>query len=139
MFNKHVSYSSVVYSITKGYINENSAKFYLYWQDKVDNIDIADFSIVDKVFVLMCRKRTTSGVKREFDVIYNIKIDKSDIDEILINCQCFDIEVTIMAKSFYRYRLYPGNLVAILEEQIGFIQQHGSIDLPYTYELSEKD
>jgi len=137
MFDGHISYKSVAYSITKGFIDENSAKFYLYWKDKINNIDITNLSIVDKVFVLMCQQKHTGGVKYELEETYNIKINEYDVKDILLQCQCFDIEITVMAKSFYRYILYPGNFVAILEEQIYHIMQYKNIDLPYTFKLSK--
>lgn len=135
MFNKRISYSSVVYSITKGFIDKDSAEFYLYWQDKMDSVDISNLSIVDKVFVLMCNRYKINGILRNLEVEYNIKINEDDVYNILTKCQCSDIEITIMVKSFFRYKCG----VSFIDEQIDYIQEHGSIDLPYTYDLSKGD
>lgn len=43
-----------------------------------------------------------------------------------MSCQCFDIEITIMAKSFLWHNLNGTNQ---LTEQIDFIHQHGNINL----------
>lgn len=102
MFNKRISYSSVVYSITKGFIDKDSAEFYLYWQDKMDSIDIICLPIVDKVFVLMCKGYKINEILRNLENEYNIKISESDVYNILTDCQCSDIEITIMAKSFFQ-------------------------------------
>lgn len=135
MYNKSISYSSVVYSITKGFIDKNSAEFYLYWQDKIDGIDISNLSIVDKVFVLMCNRYNINGILRNLETEYNIKINEDDVYNILVKCQCFDIEITIMAKSFFRYKY----MASFIDEQIDYIQEHSSIDLPYTYDIIKKE
>lgn len=132
MFNEDINYKSIAYSISKGFIDEEKAKFYLYWEDKINNIDISNMSIVDKVFVLMCQEQRLGGVPYELEHKYNVKIIENDAYNILTKCQCFDIEITVMAKSFLWYQFSGARG---LEEQIYHIMNHGNIDLPYTYEL----
>lgn len=132
MLNEDINYKSVAYSISKGFIDKEKAKFYLYWEDKIDNIDISIISIVDKVFVLMCQEQRIGVIPYELSREYNIKIKEDDVYNILTKCQCFDIEITVMAKSFLWYQ-FSGTIG--LEEQIYHIMNYGEIDLPYTYEL----
>lgn len=131
MFNKNINYKSVAYSISKGFIDEEKAKFYLYWEDKIENINMSNMSIVDKVFILMCQNQRIGWIPHELEHCYEINIEEDEVYKILINCQCFDIEITVMAKSFLYYQ-FPGTKG--LEEQIYYIMKYGNIDLPYTYE-----
>ncbi len=131
-----INYQNIAYRITKGFLSKNSVEFYLYWENKIDNINIDNLSLVDKIFVLMCNHFKIGGVSWDLDHKYNIRINKDDVYSILTKCQCFDIEITIMAKSFL---LYQFNGTDSLGEQINYIQEHGSIDLPYTYDIFKKD
>lgn len=130
--NNKINYQNIAYRIAKGFLSRNSAEFYLQWEDKINNITIDDKSIVDKIFILMCRNCKISGILLELEHRYTIKINKEDVNNILTKCQCFDIEITVMAKSFLYYEI---NDTGNLGDQIDYIQEHGSIDLPYTYEL----
>lgn len=132
--NNKINYQNIAYRITKGFLNRNSAEFYLQWENKINNITIDDKPIVDKIFILMCRNWKIGGILLELERRYNIKISKEDAYNILTTCQCFDIEITVMAKSFLYYEL---NSSGNIDDQIYYIQEHGCIDLPYTYEFSE--
>ncbi len=135
MIKENINYPIIVYRITKDFLCKNSAEFYIYWENKIDNINIDNLSLVDKVFVLMCQNLKIGGVPWELDCEYNIKINEDDVYNILSGCQCFDIEITIMAKSFLWCQF---NGTGNLGEQIDYIQEHGSIDLPYTYDFHKK-
>lgn len=135
MSKNFTSYESLAYSIIKGFINEDKAKFYLYWKDKINTINITNMPIVDKIFVLMCQEHKVGGVKWELKHTYNLDIDEDDVYYILKDCQCYDIEITAMAKSFLRYQ-YTGTKG--LEDQIYHIMKHGNTDLPYTYKIEEQ-
>lgn len=127
-----INYQDIAYRITKNFINKNSAEFFLYWENKINNINIRSLSLVDKVFVLMCLNHKIGGVPLDLEYKYNIEISKDDIYNILTKCQCFDIEITIMAKSFLWYQFNGTNN---LNNQISYIQEHSCIDLPYTYDF----
>lgn len=130
--NNKINYQNIAYRITKGFINRNSAEFYIYWENKINDININNLSLVDKVFVLICQNLKIGSVPLALEHEYNIKISKDDVYNILTKCQCFDIEITIMAKSFLWYQF---NGTDNLGDQISYIQEHGSIGLPYTYDL----
>lgn len=132
---KQIRYQNIAYAITKDFLNNEKAEFYLYFQNKLNDIDIASMSLVDKVFILMCKKYKISRVLLELNHKYNIRINKDDTYNILTKCQCFDIEITVMAKSFLYYEL---NGTGNIDDQIYYIQEHGCIDLPYTYEPFEE-
>lgn len=66
----------------------------------MDAINISDLSLVDKVFVLMCQNLKIGSVPWNLEHEYNIKINEDDEYNILTKYQCFDIEITIMAKFF---------------------------------------
>ena len=102
----------------------------------MDAINSIDLPLVDKVFVLMCQNLKIGSVSWDLEHEYNIKINEDDVYNILTKCQCSDIEITIMAKSFLWYQF---NGTGDLDEQIDYIQEHCSIDLPYTYDLSKGD
>ena len=136
MINENINYQNIAYRITKGFLSKNSAEFYLYWENKMDAINISNLSLVDKVFVLMCQNPKIGSVPQDLEHEYNIKINEDDAYNILTKCQCFDIEITIMAKSFLWYQF---NGTGNLEEQIDYIQEHGSIDLPYKYDIVKKE
>ena len=127
-----IHYKSIAYAIHKGFLNKESAKFYTYWEYKLDNIVINDLSLVDKIFVLMCINQNFGEVHYKLEHEYKVIIDKNDVYNILVNCQSLDIEITVMAKSF----LYYQNIgTKCLEEQIYHIMEYGEINLPYTYDL----
>lgn len=134
--NNEINYQSIAYRIAKGFLSRNSAEFYLQWENKINNITIDDKPLVDKIFILMCRNWKIGGILLELEHKYNIKINKDDIYNILTECQCFDLEITVMAKSFLYHEL-NGN--GNLDNQIDYIQYHGEIDLPYTYEFLNKN
>lgn len=136
MTTNKINYQNIAYRIAKGFLSKNSAEFYLYWENKINNINISSISLVDKVFVLMCLNLKIGSVPLALEYEYNIKISKDDVYNILTKCQCFDIEITIMAKSFLWYQF---NGTDNLGDQISYIQEHGSIDLPYTYDIFKKD
>lgn len=135
MFNEDVNYKSVAYSINKSFIDEKKSKFYLYWNDKINNIDLSNLSTVDKVFVLMCQNQKIGDVTWELVQNYNINLEEDDVYDILTNYQCSDIEITAMAKSFLWYQF---NGIQGLEEQIYYIMKHKTINLPYKYELHDQ-
>ena len=73
---------------------------------------------------------TQNYLRRE----YNIEVSEEDVSHVLLECQCFDIEITAMAKA---YLYYDFSQSKILDEQIDYINKYGEIDLPYTYEFHE--
>lgn len=130
MFDNDINYKSIAYSVTKGYLDERTAKFYLHWQEKLKNIDFMNLSLVDKVFVVMCQEQKLGSTWWELKQEHHIVMEEKEVYDILLNCQCYDIEITAMAKSFlyYQYSNTKG-----LEEQIYSIRSYGKIDLPYEY------
>jgi hypothetical protein len=132
---KRISYQSIAYSVTHSFLNDIIAKDYLYLEDKLNNINIEELSLVDKIFVVMCVNyrhkaiSTKNYLRRE----YNIEVSEDDIFHVLLECQCSDIEITAMAKAFF---YYDYNKSEILDKQIDYINEHGKIDLPYTYEFT---
>jgi uncharacterized protein YlxP (DUF503 family) len=131
---KRISYQSIAYLVTHNFLNDIIAKDYLYLEDKLNNINIKELSLVDKIFVVMCTeyKHKTHCVTNELKQEYNIEISEDDVFHVLLECQCFDIEITAMAKA---YLYYDFSKSEILDEQIDYINKYGEIDLPYTYEF----
>lgn len=133
MFN-NIPYRSIAYAITKRYLNKDSAEFYLYWEEKLNNVDFPKLSMVDKVFVIMCQWQRIGSTWRELKEEHQINITEDDVYNILLNCQCYDIEITAMAKSFLYYQF---SRTRGLEDQIYYITKHGEIELPYEYKIEE--
>lgn len=133
---RNISYLSIAFLVYRNLLSKNIAKDYLYLEDKLNNINFEELSLVDKIFVAMCvnyRHRVISAknyLRRE----YNIEISEDDVFHVLLECQCFDIEITAMAKA---YLYYDFSKSEILDEQIEHINEYGEIDLPYTYEFHE--
>ena len=133
---KRISYQRIAYLVTRNFLDEVIAKDYLYLEDKLSNINIEELSLVDKIFVSMCIAykhkvlTTQTYLRRE----YNIEVSEEDVSHVLLECQCFDIEITAMAKA---YLYYDFSQSKILDEQIDYINKYGEIDLPYTYEFHE--
>ena len=114
---KRISYQRIAYLVTHNLFSENIAKDYLHLEDKLNNINFEELSLVDKIFVVMCTeyKHRTHCVAGELKYEYNI-------------------EITAMAKA---YLYYDFSKSEILDEQIEHINEYGEIDLPYTYEFHE--
>ena len=131
---KRISYQRIAYLVTHNFLNENIAKDYLYLEDKLNNINFEELSLIDKIFVAMCTeyKHKTHCVTNELKQEYNIEVSEDDVFHVLLECQCFDIEITAMAKA---YLYYDFSKSEILDEQIDYINKYGEIDLPYTYEF----
>lgn len=131
---KRISYQRIAYSVTHSFLDEIMAKDYLYLEDKLNNINFEELSLVDKIFVAMCISyrhkvvSTKNYLRRE----YNITISEDDVFHVLLKCQSFDIEITAMAKAYLYYNFSKSE---ILDEQIDYINKYGEIDLPYTYEF----
>ena len=51
---KRISYQSIAYLVTHNFLNDIIAKDYLYLEDKLNNINFEELSLVDKIFVAMC-------------------------------------------------------------------------------------
>lgn len=132
----YISYQRIAYLVTRNFLDEVIAKDYLHLKDKLDNINIEELSLVDKIFVSMCIAykhkilTTQNYLRRE----YNIEVSEDDVFHVLLECQCFDIEITAMAKA---YLYYDFSQSEILDGQIDYINKYGEIDLPYTYEFHE--
>ena len=133
---KRISYQRIAYLVTHNFLNKNIAKDYLYLEDKLNNIKFEELSLVDKVFVVMCvnYKHKVISTKNYLRREYNITVSEDDVFHVLLECQCFDIEITAMAKA---YLYYDFSKSEILDEQIDYINKYGEIDLPYTYEFHE--
>lgn len=133
---KRISYQSIAYLVTHNFLNNIIAKDYLYLKNKLSNVNFEDLSLVDKIFVVMCTeyKHRTYCVTKELEFEYNIEVSEDDVFHVLLECQCFDIEITAMAKA---YLYYDFSKSEILDEQIKHINKYGEIDLPYTYEFHE--
>lgn len=130
---KRISYQRIAYSVTHSFLDEIMAKDYLYLKDKLNNINIEELSLVDKIFVIICvnYRHKVISTKNYLRRKYNIEISEDDVFHVLLECQCFDIEITAMAKA---YLYYDFSKSEILDEQIEHINEYGEIDLPYTYE-----
>lgn len=133
---KRISYQRIAYLVTHNFLDEDIAKDYLYLEEKLNNINFEELSLIDKIFVIMCTEHphTTHCVTGMLKYEYNIEVSEDDVLHVLLNCQCFDIEITAMAKA---YLYYDFSKSEILEEQIRHINKYGEIDLPYTYEFHE--
>lgn len=133
---KRISYQRIAYSVTHSFLDEIMAKDYLYLEDKLNNIKFEELSLVDKIFVVMCvnYKHKVISTKNYLRREYNITVSEDDVFHVLLECQCFDIEITAMAKA---YLYYDFSKSEILDEQIDYINKYGEIDLPYTYEFHE--
>ena len=133
---KRISYQRIAYSVTHSFLDEIMAKDYLYLEDKLNNIKFEELSLVDKVFVVMWfnYKHKVISTKNYLRREYNITVSEDDVFHVLLECQCFDIEITAMAKA---YLYYDFSKSEILDEQIDYINKYGEIDLPYTYEFHE--
>lgn len=133
---KRISYQSIAYLVTHNFLDEVIAIDYLYLEGKLNNINFEDLSLVDKIFVVMCTeyKHRTHCVTNELKYEYNIEISEDDVFHVLLECQCFDIEITAIAKA---YLYYDFSKSEILDKQIEHINEYGEIDLPYTYEFHE--
>lgn len=133
---KYILYQRIAYLVTHNLFSENIAKDYLHLEDKLNNINFEELSLVDKIFVVMCTeyKHRTHCVAGELKYEYNIEVSEDDVFHVLLECQCFDIEITAMAKA---YLYYDFSKSEILDEQIEHINKYGEIDLPYTYEFHE--
>ena len=131
---KRISYQRIAYSVTHSFLDEIMAKDYLYLEDKLNNIKFEELSLVDKIFVAMCIEypHKTHCVAGELKYEYSIEVSEDDVFHVLLECQCFDIEITAMAKA---YLYYDFSKSEILDEQIEHINEYGEIDLPYTYEF----
>ena len=131
---KRISYQRIAYSVTHSFLDEIMAKDYLYLEDKLNNIKFEELSLVDKVFVVMCvnYKHKVISTKNYLRREYNITVSEDDVFHVLLECQCFDIEITAKA-----YLYYDFSKSEILDEQIDYINKYGEIDLPYTYEFHE--
>lgn len=51
---KRISYQRIAYLVTHNFLNDIIAKDYLYLEDKLNNINFEELSLVDKIFVVMC-------------------------------------------------------------------------------------
>lgn len=133
---KRISYQRIAYLVTHNFLNDIIAKDYLYLEDKLNNINFEELSLVDKIFVVMCvnYRHKVISTKNHLRREYNIEISEDDVFHVLLECQCFDIEITAMAKS---YLYYDFSKSEILDEQIEHISEYGEIDLPYTYAFHE--
>ena len=130
----HISYQRIAYLVTRNFLDDVIAKDYLYMKDKLSNINIKELSLVDKIFVVICivYKHNVSSTKNYLRRKYNIEVSEGDVFYTLLKCQCFDIEITAMAKA---YLYYDCKKAEILDDQIEHINKYGEIDLPYTYEF----
>lgn len=128
MFNNNINYKSIAYSVVKHFLNKDSVEFYLYWENKISNIDVSELSLIDKIFVIMCQEQKLGMTWFELKNEYQVDINKDNVYDILLNYQCSDIEITVMAKSFLYYQ-FSGT--SVLEEQIHYIMKNGKIDLPH--------
>lgn len=135
---KHISYQSIAYLVTHNFLNEEIAKDYLYLENKLSNVNFEDLALVDKIFVVMCTEypHKTHCVTGELKYEYNIEISEDDVFHVLLECQCFDIEITAIAKAYLYYNFSKSE---ILDEQIRHINKYGEIDLPYTYEFHKTE
>lgn len=132
----NISYISIAFLVYRRLLSKDIAKDYLYLEEKLNNINFEELSLIDKIFVIMCTEHphTTHCVTGMLKYEYNIEVSEDDVLHVLLDCQCFDIEITAMAKA---YLYYDFSKSEILEEQIKHINKYGEIDLPYTYEFHE--
>lgn len=93
---KRISYQSIAYLVTHNFLNDVIAKDYLYLEDKLNNINFEKLSLIDKIFIIMCTEHphTTYCVAGELKYEYNINVSEDDVFHVLLECQCFDIEIT---------------------------------------------
>lgn len=133
---RNISYLSIAFLIYRKLLSEDIAKDYLYLEDKLNNINFEKLSLIDKIFIVMCTEHphTTYCVTGMLKYEYKINVSEDDVFHVLLECQCFDIEITAMAKA---YLYYDFSKSEILDEQIRYINKYGEIDLPYTYEFHE--
>ena len=120
---KRISYQRIAYLVTHNFLNDIIAKDYLYLEDKLNNINFEELSLVDKIFVVMCvnYRHKVISTKNHLRREYNIEISEDDVFHVLLECQCFDIEITAMAKS---YLYYDFSKSEILDEQIEHINEY---------------
>mgnify|MGYP001045719043 FL=1 len=54
----------------------------------------------------ICQNLKIGGLLLDLEYKYNINVSKNDVYNILVECQCFDIEITIMPKFFCDINLW---------------------------------
>lgn len=127
IINQSINYSSIIHAIKKGFLSDKNIEFYKYFQNKIEQIDVNNISLIDKIFVLTSKYRSVSSAHRHLMKDYDILISEKDFVDVIRNYQCYDLEITLISKLYFHFQFCNDSSV---NSQIDYIIEHGQINLP---------